>query len=179
MPNSHDAQVERERGRNLPGDGISQKCRSGRHNDCSAARCECHCLHGQIPSLLKAVTRCTVQGCSRNEGHKGYHLCSVCHVTATGVAYDEHECYPPNTEIHVELPSGAIARVEPEIQPETLTALDRMMTAVVEQVKSEVFEHEEPKTPPTSNLRLERKEPSDEITFAALTAGLGRRGTGR
>lgn len=178
MPNSHDARVEHERGRNLPGDGISQKCRVGRHEDCTAARCECHCLHGAIPSLSKALRRCPAQGCSRNEGHKGYHLCSVCHVTLSGPAYDEHECYPQNPEIHVELPSDAIARVDPEIQPETLTALDEMMKAVVRQVKIEVFEDSEDlKT--TSNLRLERKEPSDEITFAALTAGLGRRGTGR
>lgn len=132
MPNSHDARVEHERGRNLPGDGISQKCRVGRHSDCSAERCQCkECDH----------------------------------------------VHP--TEIHVELPSGAIARVDPKIQPETLTALDEMMKAVVKQVEIEVFEDSEDLKTPTSNLRLERKEPSDEITFAALTAGLGRRGTGR
>lgn len=168
MPNSHDARVEHERGRNLPGDGVSQKCRVGRHEDCTAARCECHCLHGVIPSLVKALQRCPAQACSRSEGHKGYHYCSVCHATLAGIEYDEHECSPSKPEIHVELPSGAVAHVDPAIQPETLTALDEMMRAVVKKAEREIFQ---------PCLELQRSQPSDEITFGRLTAGLGRRGT--
>jgi hypothetical protein len=108
MPNSHDARVEHERGRNLPGDGISQKCRAGRHEDCAAARCQCtDCNHGNEPTTVE----------------------------------------------------------------------QRM--ADVEQELTEWSEGEDFHAPPISNLRLERKEPSDEITFASLTASLGRRGTGR
>jgi hypothetical protein len=125
MPNSHDARVEHERGRNLPGDGISQKCRVGRHSDCAAERCQCkECAHGH------------------------------------------------SAEIHIELPSGAIARVDTRIQPETLTALDEMMKAIINQVRTEVFEDGE-------QVKPQRSKPNDEITFAGLTAGLGRRGTGR
>jgi hypothetical protein len=70
------------------------------------------------------------------------------------------------------LPSGAIARVDPAIQPETLTALDEMMKAIINQVRTEVFEDGE-------QVKPQRSKPNDEITFAGLTAGLGRRGTSR
>ncbi len=86
-----EAQIDRDRGRNLKGDGISQKCKIGRHSDCTAMRCKCtECDHG-------------------------------------------------NGEIHIALPSGGTARVQPNITPERVEALDRMMEAVVKQVERDVF----------------------------------------
>lgn len=44
------------------------------------------------------VHRCPAQACCRIEGHDGNHWCSVCDVRdLSGGKYDEHECYPLNT----------------------------------------------------------------------------------
>ena len=42
----------------------------------------------------------------------------------------EIDSYQPT--VHVELPSGALARVSPNVQPETLAALDEMAKTILE-----------------------------------------------
>ena len=56
----------------------------------------------------KRFHRCPAQACVREEGHDGNHCCSVCNwphrldatelEVAANEKYDEHECYPPNTD---------------------------------------------------------------------------------
>lgn len=53
----HDVKVNpmKERGRELKGDGISQKCRTGRCQDCTAMKCKHDCGHGQRMPHLNPV----------------------------------------------------------------------------------------------------------------------------
>lgn len=45
-----EAIVKIERGREIAGNGISQKCRTGRHEGCAAERCQCtECGHRATP----------------------------------------------------------------------------------------------------------------------------------
>jgi hypothetical protein len=50
------AMPTKERGRDLAGDGISYKCRTGRCQDCTAMKCTHDCGHGGVDAFQAVQT---------------------------------------------------------------------------------------------------------------------------